>query len=167
MFRSRFAEEKCSASPGLIGAGRTELARVIFGADSAESGSIELDGKELRIESPRDAIAAGIGLLTEDRKAQGLVLGRSARENFGLPNLFRFARAGFLRAPWERTAFGRYIESLGIKVSSQDQPAGNLSGGTQQKVVLAKWLERKLRGDHLSMNRRAELTSAPSTKFIF
>src|SRR5206468_883746 len=82
---------------GLVGSGRTETARVIFGADKRESGRISLDGKDLEINHPRHAIQAGICLLTEDRKSQGLVLKQSVRENFGLPNLRDFASLGFLR----------------------------------------------------------------------
>jgi ribose transport system ATP-binding protein len=130
------------ALTGLVGAGRTEVARLIFGADRRDAGSIELDGKALRIRSPRDALAAGICLLTEDRKAQGLLLGRSVRENFGLPNLDRFSRIGLLSRRRERDAFLRYVESLRIRVPHSEQVARNLSGGNQQKVVLAKWLER-------------------------
>ncbi|NQV27312.1 MAG: sugar ABC transporter ATP-binding protein [Rhodopirellula sp.] len=130
------------ALTGLVGAGRTESARLIFGADKRQAGLITLDGKELQIRSPRDAIAAGICLLTEDRKGQGLVLNRSVLENFGLPNLARFSRGGLIQQKRERSSFQSYIDQLQIKVSSPDQRAGNLSGGNQQKVVLAKWLER-------------------------
>jgi ribose transport system ATP-binding protein len=131
------------ALTGLVGAGRTETARLIFGADAREAGEITLDGKPLRIRSPREAIANGIGLLTEDRKGQGLVLAHGVRENFGLPNLTWLSRAGFVRRREERAVFGRLIESMRIKVSHQEQPARNLSGGNQQKVVLAKWLARQ------------------------
>ena len=130
------------ALTGLVGAGRTETVRLIFGADPREAGEIRLDGRVLAIRSPRDAIAAGIGLLTEDRKLQGLVLGHSVRENFGLPNLTWLARGGFVQLSREREAFGRYVDQLKIKVTDQEQRAGNLSGGNQQKVVLAKWLAR-------------------------
>jgi ribose transport system ATP-binding protein len=130
------------ALTGLVGAGRTETARLIFGADRRESGEIRLDGKRLTIRSPRDAIAAGIGLLTEDRKLQGLVLGHSVLENFGLPNLGRFSTRGFVRLGHERAEFASYVEQLKIKVPNQEAHAGNLSGGNQQKVVLAKWLAR-------------------------
>ena len=126
---------------GLVGAGRTETARLIFGADRADHGRVILDGKELHIGNPADAIRAGICLLTEDRKGQGLVLGASVRENFGLPNLRKFLRFGFLSENQERTRFGRYVEELRIKIPHADTPARNLSGGNQQKVVLAKWLE--------------------------
>ena len=127
---------------GLMGAGRTETVRLLFGADQPDSGTIELDGKPLRLANPRDAIRAGIGFLTEDRKAQGLVLGQSVRENFGLPNLARFERWGFVQEQQERDALAGYVRSLGIKIPHQEQLAKNLSGGNQQKVVLAKWLER-------------------------
>ena len=130
------------ALTGLVGAGRTETVRLIFGADPREAGEIRLDGNVLAIHSPQDAIAAGIGLLTEDRKLQGLVLGHSVRENFGLPNLQRLSNRGFVQMRREREEFGRYVEQLQIKVPNQEQRAGNLSGGNQQKVVLAKWLAR-------------------------
>jgi ABC-type sugar transport system ATPase subunit len=130
------------ALTGLVGAGRTETARLIFGADRREAGEIRLDGRVLAIRSPRDAIAAGIGLLTEDRKLQGLVLGHSVRENFGLPNLNWLTRGGFVQLRRERDEFSRYTTTLRIKASSSEQRAGTLSGGNQQKVVLAKWLAR-------------------------
>ena len=127
---------------GLVGAGRTETARLIFGADRREAGIITLDGKTLRLRSPREAVAAGICLLTEDRKTQGLVLGQSVRENFGLPNLASFAWLGFIDQKREAEALEVHVGKLQIKLSSADQSAGTLSGGNQQKVVLAKWLER-------------------------
>ncbi len=130
------------ALTGLVGAGRTETVRLIFGADPREAGEIRLDGRLLAIRSPRDAIAAGIGLLTEDRKLQGLVLGHSVRENFGLPNLNWLTRGGFVQLRRERDEFARYVATLRIKASSSEQRAGTLSGGNQQKVVLAKWLAR-------------------------
>jgi ABC-type sugar transport system ATPase subunit len=126
---------------GLVGAGRTEVARLLFGADRADAGRVTLDGRELRIRSPRDAIGAGICLLTEDRKQQGLVLDLPVRENFGLPNLPGFSRAGFVREGSERRAFAGFVDSMRIKISHQEQLARNLSGGNQQKVVLAKWLQ--------------------------
>ena len=130
------------ALTGLVGAGRTETARLIFGADKREAGTVTLDGQKLNIRSPRDAIAAGICLLTEDRKGQGLILNQSVLENFGLPNLSRFTVGCLIQQKREREAFNGYVEQLQIKVSGPEQRAGNLSGGNQQKVVLAKWLER-------------------------
>jgi ribose transport system ATP-binding protein len=130
------------ALTGLVGAGRTETARLIFGADKCDSGVIQLDGRSLRIRSPRNAIESGIGLLTEDRKLQGLVLGMSAIDNFGLPNLDRMSWRGLLQKRTERREFQQYKTALGIKVARPEQRVGHLSGGNQQKVILAKWLAR-------------------------
>ncbi len=127
---------------GLVGAGRTEAARLIFGADWADRGTVTLDGRPVDLRSPRRAIRSGIALLTEDRKSQGLILGQSVRDNFALPNLSRFSTAGFVRRRRERDSLDRYVKSLRIKLSNQDDAVKNLSGGTQQKVVLAKWLQR-------------------------
>jgi len=130
------------ALTGLVGAGRTETGRLIFGADSREGGEIELDGRKLELRNPSDAIKEGICLLTEDRKEQGLILGLSVQENFGLPNLERFSRSGWIDQKRERASFSRFVEQIRIKISGPAQLAGQLSGGNQQKVVLAKWLER-------------------------
>jgi ABC-type sugar transport system ATPase subunit len=130
------------ALAGLVGAGRTEAMRLVFGADRREGGTIELDGRPLAVRSPRDAIRAGIALLTEDRKSQGLVLDLSARENFGLPNLRRWTRFGLVSRRRERGALARFAENLRIKLTHVEQLARSLSGGNQQKLVLAKWLER-------------------------
>lgn len=130
------------ALTGLVGAGRTEAIRLVFGADDREAGEIVLDGKRLAIRTPSDAIAAGIGLLTEDRKLQGLVLRHSVRANFGLPNLDRLSRWGFVQADRELAEFVGHVERLRIRISDPEQKAGNLSGGNQQKIVLAKWLAR-------------------------
>jgi ABC-type sugar transport system ATPase subunit len=130
------------ALTGLVGAGRTETVRLLFGADSRDCGTIELDGDELQISNPQDAIKAGICLLTEDRKEQGLVLELSVKENFGLPNLKKFSRIGWIDQMSERKSFGDYVKNIQIKISGPEQLAGQLSGGNQQKVVLAKWLEQ-------------------------
>ena len=130
------------ALTGLVGAGRTETARLVFGADRPDAGRIELDGVSVNVRSPRDAIARGICLLTEDRKAQGLVIGHSVRDNFALPNLRQFSSLGFINGRTERDALAGYVESLRIKIPHQEQPVKNLSGGNQQKVVLAKWLAK-------------------------
>ena len=129
------------ALTGLVGSGRTETARLLFGADLADSGATTLNGRRLQLRSPRDAIRAGICLLTEDRKSQGLLLNESVRVNFGLPNLDFFSRWGFVRQRSERTAIEKYVQSLRIKVPNIETPAHHLSGGNQQKVVLAKWLQ--------------------------
>lgn len=128
---------------GLVGAGRTETARLLFGADARDSGTIALDGRSLDIGSPRDAIAAGIGLLPEDRKHQGLVLAHAVKANFSLPNLDRLSRFGWVDRGREALEFDGYIGRLGIRVPHAEQPAVFLSGGNQQKVVLAKWLARR------------------------
>jgi len=128
---------------GLVGAGRTEVARLVFGADRRRGGTIRVAGRAVPISSPRDAIRAGICLLTEDRKTQGLVLGRSALENFALPNLGRFSRWGWLRRDAEREAFARHVAALGLRVASERQAAGQLSGGNQQKLLIARWLETR------------------------
>jgi ABC-type sugar transport system ATPase subunit len=127
---------------GLVGSGRTETARALFGADRAEAGSISLDGRRLTIDNPRQAIKAGIALLTEDRKEQGLVLAHSARENFALPNLAAWSRLGFIHSGQESAAFAEQAARLHIRLAGPEQPAGTLSGGNQQKIVLAKWLQR-------------------------
>ncbi|HEY3411682.1 MAG TPA: sugar ABC transporter ATP-binding protein [Armatimonadota bacterium] len=125
---------------GLVGAGRTELARCIFGADRRDAGEIVLDGKTIRLRSPKDAIANGIGLVTEDRKQQGLVLGMAVRENTTLANLQSLTSLGFVQGGRERAISAKYIKDLDIRTPSGEQAVRNLSGGNQQKVVLAKWL---------------------------
>jgi len=125
---------------GLVGAGRTELARVIFGADQPDSGKIIFKGQEILLKSPRQAIDAGIGLLTEDRKSQGLVLNMLLRENTTLANLNSLVKRGFIDVGRERGVTRKFIQDLLIKTPSTEQRVRNLSGGTQQKVVLAKWL---------------------------
>jgi len=126
---------------GLMGAGRTELARLIFGADHKESGETYLDGQKVDISSPHEAIEAGICLLTEDRKAQGLVLGASAMDNFALPNLRSWSRLSFIDAHKEKERFIDRTSELNIRLSGFDQRAEELSGGNQQKLLVARWLE--------------------------
>ena len=125
---------------GLMGAGRTELARAIFGADRPDGGRIFVRGEEKRIGSPRDAIALGLGLLTEDRKQQGLVLVLSVQENVCLPSVQRLARAGVMQPARETAVAAQRIAELRIRTPGPWQRVMNLSGGNQQKVVLAKWL---------------------------
>jgi ABC-type sugar transport system ATPase subunit len=131
------------ALTGLVGSGRTETARLIFGADRADGGSVELDGRALRLGGPRDAIRAGIGLLSEDRKGQGLVLGHSVLDNFALPNLGSWSRLGWLDRRRERAAFDRHAERLRLRLRGPDQPARELSGGNQQKVRRADARHRR------------------------
>lgn len=130
------------ALTGLVGAGRTEIARLLFGADQRDSGTVTLDNKMLKLRNPREAIAAGICLLTEDRKAEGLIINQSVLHNFSLPNLTKFTGTFGLNHNAERNAFAAQADSLKIKLHDPRQPARTLSGGNQQKVVLAKWLER-------------------------
>jgi len=127
---------------GLVGAGRTETMRLVFGADRPDSGRIFINGDEAEIHSPSNAIRRGICLLTEDRKGQGLVLIHSCLENYGLPNLDRLIGRVFLNRRKERKEFCNFAESLRIKTSGPEQLIMNLSGGNQQKVVIAKWLAR-------------------------
>ena len=126
---------------GLMGAGRTEVVRLIFGADQRSGGEIILDGRQLDITSPRSAIAQGICLLTEDRKAQGLILRASAKDNFALSNFKSWSRLGLIKRRTELTRFQSYVANLKIKVFGPDQLAENLSGGNQQKLLVARWLE--------------------------
>ena len=125
---------------GLVGAGRTELARAVFGADPIDSGQILIEGRPTRIRSPQEAIRSGIGLVTEDRKGQGLVLGMVVRENITLANLGAITRLNFIMAGRERQVAREYVANLTVKTPSIEQTVQNLSGGNQQKVVLAKWL---------------------------
>lgn len=127
---------------GLMGAGRTETARAIFGADIIESGSIEVKGKPVIIRSPMDAVAHGIGYLSEDRKRYGLALGLSVSENAVLPTYEFFVKHLFIQNGRIEKVAGEYVEKLNIRTPSLEQLLKNLSGGNQQKVVIAKWLIR-------------------------
>jgi ABC-type sugar transport system ATPase subunit len=127
---------------GLVGSGRTETVRLLFGADKPESGTITLNGREVQFRAPREAISAGICLLTEDRKSQGLVLGQTILENFGLPNLKSFSNYTWIDRGRERSSMIERGDQLRIKMIGPNQVVATLSGGNQQKVVLAKWLER-------------------------
>ena len=125
---------------GLLGSGRTELARLLFGADKADTGSIRVKGREKNFAVPRDAIGADIGFCSEDRKHEGAILSLSVRENIILALQ---ARTGLLRAiPFKRqqALADEYVKALGIKTASIETPIGSLSGGNQQKALLARWL---------------------------
>ena len=128
---------------GLVGSGRTEVARILAGADIPEKGEISIEGRKLNLRSVTEAIGQGIFLLTEDRKNQGLFLDRPVLENFSIASLFRFAYFGMINKAREIKAFLNHKDSMGIRVSSPLIRVGNLSGGNQQKVLLARWLERK------------------------
>ena len=125
---------------GLMGAGRTETARALFGADPKESGDIYINGKKVDIKSPKDAVALGIGYLSEDRKRYGIVVDKSVAENSTMAHLKNFVKGLFIDKKKEVAATQDYIKRLNTKTPSTDQLVVNLSGGNQQKVVLAKWL---------------------------
>jgi rhamnose transport system ATP-binding protein len=128
---------------GLVGSGRTELLRTIFGADQPDSGEIVVDGVPVRFRSPAQALRRGLGLLPEDRKTQGLLLHRALRENVTLASLRRFTRFGVLRPEREERVVRALMADLQIAARGPGQPVITLSGGNQQKVVLARWLARQ------------------------
>jgi ribose transport system ATP-binding protein len=125
---------------GLIGSGRTELVRAIFGADRLNKGDMYLRGEKVKIRMPKDAINRGIALLTEDRKSEGLVLGLSVRANMSLPILHEIKHGPFIDGKAEQNVVSQYIAGLKISTPGQHVTVVNLSGGNQQKVVLGKWL---------------------------
>jgi ABC-type sugar transport system ATPase subunit len=127
---------------GLMGAGRTELCQTLFGVTPAAEGEIHVSGRPVSIRSPRQAVDAGIALITEDRQRTGLALALPLRTNVTLAHLDGVTRSGFLQAAREKQVTQRYIERLRIRASGPEQPAGKLSGGNQQKIVIAKWLYR-------------------------
>jgi ribose transport system ATP-binding protein len=125
---------------GLLGSGRTEVARAVFGADQPDAGTIRLGGEEVPLKEPRDAIARGVGFCSEDRKTEGIVPEMSVRENLTLAILPRISRAGVVDEAKQREIVERFIGRLGIKTAGPDQRIRELSGGNQQKVLLARWL---------------------------
>ncbi len=127
---------------GLVGSGRTETARALFGADPKIAGDIAIEGERVEISSPREAVRAGLCLMTEDRKGQGLLLTMPCAENITITDLKRISRHGILEREAERSEATRLVAELRIKTPSIDQTVRNFSGGNQQKVVLAKWLFR-------------------------
>lgn len=127
---------------GLMGAGRTETARAIFGADPKESGDIYVNGQKVTINSPEDAVKHGIGYLSEDRKRYGIVVQKSVAENTTMATLKEFVKGIFIDKKKEEKIAQEYVDSLATKTPGVDQLVVNLSGGNQQKVVIAKWLTR-------------------------
>jgi ABC-type sugar transport system ATPase subunit len=125
---------------GLVGAGRSEIARALLGLERDVRGSVHVHGKRVRIRSPRQAIRLGIGLVPEDRKRQGLVLLHSGLHNTSLPSLRRLSRLSWIRRPAERTLAVDFFRRLRVSAQGIDAPVAGLSGGNQQKIVLAKWL---------------------------
>ena len=127
---------------GLMGAGRTETARVIFGADKKQGGDIYVNGKKVEINSPQDAVKAGIGYLSEDRKRYGVVLDKTIAENTTMASLEKFVKGLFIDKKGEESTAQDYVERLNTKTPTVTTPTLSLSGGNQQKVVIAKWLVR-------------------------
>jgi ABC-type sugar transport system ATPase subunit len=125
-----------------VGAGRTEVARAIFGADPAEAGTVEVFGREVRIRRPGDALKERIAMVPESRKDDGLVLGRSVTENMTLPHLRHLSRMGLVDRGRERDAVARLTTDVDLRAKGENVSVGSLSGGNQQKVLLARWLYR-------------------------
>ena len=127
---------------GLMGAGRTETARALFGADPKESGNIYINGKLVDIKSPEDAVNAGIGYLSEDRKRYGCVVQKSVAENTTMATMHEFMSGLFINKKKEKEVAQKHVDALATKTPNVEQLVVNLSGGNQQKVVIAKWLTR-------------------------
>lgn len=125
---------------GLMGAGRTEIMRTIFGIDSLDEGEIYLKGKKTKINNPHDAISEGIGFLTENRKEEGLILDFSVRDNISMTSFEEFSQYGWIKEKAEDEFVDLLIQRLVVKTENPDSPVATLSGGNQQKVVLAKWI---------------------------
>ncbi len=130
---------------GLMGAGRTELCRVLFGLDPPEKGAIEIDGRRVQLKTPRQAVAAGVALIPEDRQHHGLALKLPIAHNITMPDLDRISRFGVLNGSAEMSLAGEYRDRLRIRCNTPRQLAGRLSGGNQQKIVIAKWVARGAR----------------------
>jgi rhamnose transport system ATP-binding protein len=128
------------ALAGLVGAGRSEVVRAVFGVDTYDAGSVSVNGTELKKGSPAAAMAAGIALVPEDRRQQGLVMELSVERNATLTRRWKLARAGLLSSRSERAAAAEWSRKLQVKAGRMSDPVSTLSGGNQQKVVLAKWL---------------------------
>ena len=131
------------ALAGLVGSGRSEVARAIFGIDRYDAGTVTVRGAELRKASPTHAMAAGVGFVPEDRRQQGLVMDMSLQQNVALASLGRLRKGGLIRSSAERAMATDWAARLKIKYGRLTDPVSMLSGGNQQKVVLAKWLGRK------------------------
>ena len=125
---------------GLLGSGRTETARAIFGADPLEGGELHLSGVRMRLRGPAEAIRAGLGFCSEDRKVEGIIPDLSVRENLTLALMPALSKAGIVDRARQTQVVTEFIQKLGIKTTSPEQPIRELSGGNQQKVLLARWL---------------------------
>ncbi|MEZ0326985.1 MAG: sugar ABC transporter ATP-binding protein [Fimbriimonas sp.] len=128
------------ALAGLVGAGRTEVAEALFGLDGHSTGTVKVHGKTISAKSPKQAMALGMGLVPEDRKRHGLVLSMTAKENVSLPTLGRLSTAGWVKTGSERALAQRFFEKMRVKAPTIDASTIGLSGGNQQKLVLAKWM---------------------------
>jgi ribose transport system ATP-binding protein len=126
---------------GLVGAGRTEIVRALFGADKVRGHQVRIDGRPVNIRTPRDAKLAGFGFIPEDRKLQGLVLPFSVESNISMASIERFSKFGFIRKALEKGIGARQVKALAVKTPSTKVPVGNLSGGNQQKCIVGRWLE--------------------------
>ena len=130
---------------GLVGAGRSEIIETVFGARRADAGSVEVDGKPLRNGSVRSAVRAGVGLCPEERKSQGLILDQAVYHNISMATIGRFAVAGFSRDAAERSAAMDVGATVDLRPADPDRIVRTLSGGNQQKILLARWLLRRCR----------------------
>ena len=126
---------------GLVGAGRTEIVRALFGADKVRGHQVLIDGKPITIRNPKDAKAAGFGFIPEDRKLQGLVLPFSVESNISMASIQRFSKFGFIRKSLEKGIGARQVKALNVKTPSTKVAVGNLSGGNQQKCIVGRWME--------------------------
>ena len=126
---------------GLVGAGKTELARLLFGADAAEAGEIRLIGKAVRLRSPKEAVDAGIVLVPEERRKEGIFVEESVKNNLSVSTLWKWSRLGFVRRGVEAGQARELVQRLGVKTADIGQLVGHLSGGNQQKVAIGKWLD--------------------------
>ena len=152
---------------GLVGAGRTELVRAIFGADPIKSGQIILEGEEVRFKSPKDAIAAGIALCPEDRKEQGLVLGRSISNNVTSAVLPKMKTGPFLDKKKEKAVAERAVAKYSIRTPSIDKIVLELSGGNQQKVILGRWTSGEMDTKILILDEPTKGIDVPTKAEIY
>ncbi len=125
---------------GLVGAGRTELLRLIAGVDKPDAGEIRLDGKPMPLGNPRKAIAAGLGLLPEERKREGIVARRPVRSNIALPSMRRFSKFGFVRRRAVAQESQSLMSDLNLRPLNIERPIGQFSGGNQQKAIIGRWI---------------------------